>query len=205
MRFLIIQIGKWVLQEVCSQNKKWHDCGFDWLNISVNLSARQFLQKDLVTMVTDILDQTKLPPQHLDLEITETTIMVDIQQAVTLLNQLNAMDITISIDDFGTGYSSLNYLKQFPISTLKIDRSFLSNINEEQANTGIVIAIIALAHSLNLRVVAEGVETPEQLNFLRKHNCDEIQGYIFSKPIPAEQFQRLLAEHSAVLDDIKIS
>jgi diguanylate cyclase (GGDEF)-like protein/PAS domain S-box-containing protein len=184
---LIIPLGEFVLQNACTQNRIWHEYGFKDLKISVNFSTRQFEQPAMVEMISRILKETKLDPQYLELEITESTAMRNPENSINILHKLKTIGIMISIDDFGTGYSSLNYLRQLPLDALKIDRSFVSNVLKSENDASIVSAIINLAHTLNLRVIAEGVETEEQLEFMRKHNCDEMQGYLYSPPLSAEE------------------
>jgi len=185
---LIIQIGEWVIRQACIQNKKWQNSGIKPFKIAVNLSTQQFFKLNLVEYVKNVLDETGLAPEYLALEITESMAM-DFNYSLKVLRQLKDIGVCISIDDFGTGYSSLSYLKNFPIDYLKIDRSFVSDIMIDDHDVNIVKAIITLAHNLGLKVIAEGVETKEQLHFLKKYKCDEIQGYLFSKPISAEQFE----------------
>lgn len=189
---LISQIGEWVIKQACIQNKKWQDSGMAPIKVAVNLSTQQFVKQNLVSFVKEVLQQTKLNPNYLVLEITETMAM-DFDYSLNVLRQLKNIGVGISIDDFGTGYSSLNYLKKFPIDYLKIDRSFVRDIIEDENDVNIVKAIITLAHNLDLEVIAEGVETKEQLDFLKRYKCDEIQGYLFSKPIDAVQFEQLHA------------
>lgn len=191
---LIIPIGEWILHAVCLQNKAWQDAGFKNMKVAVNLSARQFDQPDLIQTITRALDNARLDPKCLELEITESTIMKNPEDASTILGKLKSMGVEISIDDFGTGHSSLGYLRRLPVSYLKIDRSFVMNITTNPNDASIVTAIIALAHTLNLKVVAEGVETQEQLLFLREHGCDEMQGFLFSRPLPAEDISKLLSK-----------
>jgi diguanylate cyclase len=162
--------------------------------VAVNISARQFQQPGIVNTVVRILKETEIEPQFLELELTEGSIMKDPDEAIGKLHELKAMGVMISIDDFGTGYSSLNYLKRFPIDTLKIDKSFVSEITTDPDNAAIVNAIITLAHALKLNVIAEGVETQEQLEFLRKLKCDEVQGFLFSEALSVKEFTQLLAE-----------
>ncbi len=188
---LIVSIGEWVLREACEQNRRWHEMGYGPLRVSVNLSARQF-QPSLVDMVTRVLEETGLAPQLLELEITESMVMQHPDQAVRMLNELSSMGISFSIDDFGTGYSSLAYLKRFSIDSLKIDRSFISESTLDSDNAAIIRAIIQMAHGLEIRVVAEGVETAEQALFLRNNHCDRVQGYHFSKPLPSHQFEDII-------------
>jgi diguanylate cyclase (GGDEF)-like protein/PAS domain S-box-containing protein len=195
---LITQIGEWVIEHACIQNKKWQDSGMGPLKIAVNLSTQQFFKLNLVGFVKHVLNQTGLDPKYLVLEITESMAM-DYNYSIYVLKQLKDIGICISIDDFGTGYSSLSYLKKFPIDYLKIDRSFVRDILEDDNDVNIVKAIITLAHNLRLKVIAEGVETKEQLDFLMKYNCDNIQGFLFSKPITAEQFEQY---HNQLLKEI---
>ena len=191
---LIVPIGAWVLAEACGQIKTWLAAGLEVPKISVNVSGRQFHERDFLPSVQRILAQVAIDPSYLKIELTESVLMGNPAETTQLLHQIKNLRVSLSIDDFGTGYSSLSYLKRFPIDELKIDRSFLVDINTEGDNesAAIVVAIIALAHSLGLSVVAEGVETVEQLAFLRMRHCDEIQGYLFSKPVPAEEFTALL-------------
>ncbi len=188
---LIVPIGEWVLQNSCEQSKIWNDNGFD-LDLAVNLSPRQFQQKDLAGKVKEILRDTGFDPKRLNLELTESSIMNNTESAVVVLRELRETGIRISIDDFGTGYSSLGILKDLPIDVLKIDKSFVNDVTSNPDDAALVIAVITLAHNLQLKVVAEGVETEEQLGFLKDLNCDEWQGYLFSKPVPAIEFERLL-------------
>ncbi|MGI8655033.1 MAG: putative bifunctional diguanylate cyclase/phosphodiesterase [Pyrinomonadaceae bacterium] len=191
---LIAPLGEWVLYTACAQNKAWQDAGLERLRVSVNLSLRQFRQVDLVEMIERTLSETGLAPECLELELTESSMMKDAAHAVETLNRLRALGIRISIDDFGSGYSSLSYLKHLPIDVLKIDQTFVRDMNTDPNDAAIVMAIITLAHSLNLQAIAEGVETEEQFNLLRLLRCDEVQGYLFSKPVTAEVFETLLRE-----------
>jgi diguanylate cyclase (GGDEF)-like protein/PAS domain S-box-containing protein len=188
----IIPIGEWVLRTACEQCRRWQKTGFPSLYVAVNLSSRQFHQKDLTASIHRILQETGLDPTHLGLEITEGLIMQQAEASVNTLRELKTMGIRISIDDFGTGYSSLSYLKRFPIDVLKIDQSFVRDIPKDEDDAAIASTIITMAHSLGLKVVAEGVETLEQLNFMREHHCDAMQGYYLSKPLPPDQFTALL-------------
>lgn len=190
---LIVPIGDWVLETACRQNKAWQEAGYPSMHVAVNLSARQFQRQGLVERVGQVLKETGLEAQYLELEITESITMQDVDFTIATLRELSAMGILISIDDFGTGYSSLNYLKYFPINTLKIDQSFVREITIDPYNAAIVTTVIYLAQNLKLKVIAEGVETEEQLSYLRDHQCDEMQGYLFSRPIPADDFEKLLA------------
>jgi diguanylate cyclase (GGDEF)-like protein len=185
---LIEPIGEWVLRAACAQNKKWQDAGYPPVKVSVNMSARQFSKKNIVEMISDILKEIDLSPEHLGIEITESVIMQDVKSTISKLTKMQEMGICLSIDDFGTGYSSLSYLKLFPIDYLKIDRSFVFNITSDSTDAAIATSIILLAHSMNLKVVAEGVETKEQLKMLRQQGCDIVQGFLFSKPLAAEEF-----------------
>ena len=190
---MIVQIGEWVLKTACAQNKLWQTSDFLPLRVAVNLSGRQF-HESLVPTIADVLKRTGLEPQFLELELTETSIMKNDEIAVKILTELKSMGIQICIDDFGTGYSSLSYLKRFPIDTLKIDRSFIRESMRDADHAAIVVAIITMAHTLKLKVVAEGVESPEQWAFLRDHNCDKMQGNLFSNPLPVDAFTRLITE-----------
>jgi diguanylate cyclase (GGDEF)-like protein len=190
---LIVQIGEWVLRTACAQNCAWQKAGLPPIRISVNLSARQYYQKDLTDTVAHILKQTGLDSRYLELEITESCLMQNTQTTVALLTELSRIGVRISVDDFGTGYSSLAYLKRFPIDTLKIDRSFVCDIDTDPNDAAIVRAIIAMAQSLEMHVIAEGVETQNQLNFLRTYQCNEIQGYLVSQALATEDFALLLA------------
>ncbi|KRE49325.1 bifunctional diguanylate cyclase/phosphodiesterase [Paenibacillus sp. Soil522] len=191
---LIIPIGEWVLHEACRQNKTWQNAGFPPLRIAVNISSRQFQQNNLVDMISKTLKETELDPQHLELELTESIIQ-DSRYAISTMQKLKAMGIHLSIDDFGTGYSSLSYLKLFPIDSLKIDRSFTSNIFADSKDAALVHTIIDMAHNLDLKVIAEGVETQEQLHFLQHKQCNEAQGYFFSRPVSGEELSFFLKEH----------
>ncbi|HEY5404029.1 MAG TPA: EAL domain-containing protein [Pyrinomonadaceae bacterium] len=196
---LIVPIGEWVLRQACIQNKSWQSKGFAPIQMAVNICARQFHDQDLAQTVIRILDETGLAPQHLDLELTESSIMQDLELAASVLSRLKAMGVNISIDDFGTGFSSLGSLKRLPIDALKIDRSFVNDATTDPDDAALVMAIITLAHNLRLKVIAEGVETEEQLRFLHLLRCDEIQGSLFSKPLPADGLESLLDSHSGRL------
>ncbi|MFZ3371478.1 MAG: EAL domain-containing protein, partial [Desulfitobacteriaceae bacterium] len=189
---LIIPLGEWVLYVACTQILTWQKQGRPPIRLAVNLSARQFCQPNLVSTIAHILDKTGLDPHFLDLEITESIAMQDVEFTIQILNAFKVMGITLSIDDFGTGFSSLYYLKRFPIDTLKIDRSFIADIDTVPDGGQIVNAIIVLAQNLHLKVIAEGVETTEQYAFLKEKNCDEMQGFLFSKPVPADEFEKML-------------
>ncbi|TAJ77047.1 MAG: EAL domain-containing protein [Gallionellaceae bacterium] len=185
----IVQIGEWVLRSAVHQLKRWMDGGLEPMIIAVNLSAVQFRHANLPELVTALLDEVKLPPQYLELELTEGVAMGDPIGAITVMNNLHERGIRMSIDDFGTGYSSLSYLKKFKVYKLKIDQSFVSNIAEDPEDKAIVSAVISMAGSLGIQTIAEGVETAGQLAFLRNQGCNEAQGYYFSKPLPADQFE----------------
>jgi diguanylate cyclase (GGDEF)-like protein len=191
---LIIPLGAWVLITACQQNRQWQVAGLPKIRVAVNLSAVQFRQKNLVEFISQVLEDTGLDASFLELEVTESVIMQNAEEATLVLEKLHAKGIHISIDDFGTGYSSLSYLKRFPLDTLKIDRSFVRDISSDPDDAAIVKSVIALAHSLRLGVIAEGVETEEQLAFLSALGCDEYQGYYRSRPVPAEEFAQLLRE-----------
>ncbi|HET6976124.1 MAG TPA: EAL domain-containing protein [Pyrinomonadaceae bacterium] len=183
---LIVPIGEWVLREACLQGRRWNEQGFAPIRIAVNISARQFHDRDLSQTVIRILEETGFSPKYLELELTESSIMQNAEFAASMLNQLKSMGINISIDDFGTGFSSLASLKRLPIDALKIDQSFVREATSDPDDAALVMAIITLAHNLRLKVIAEGVETEDQLRFLQLLRCDEIQGYFFSKPLPAD-------------------
>jgi predicted signal transduction protein with EAL and GGDEF domain len=193
---LIIPIGEWVLQTACSQNKAWQNAGLQPLRISVNLSSRQFQDKNLVSMVSRVLDRTELEPKWLELEITESSLMNNVKFARQALSELQEIGVNISMDDFGTGYSSLGYLKKFPFHTLKIDQSFVRDLKDNPKDIAIISAAITLGYGFNLRVIAEGVENQEQLELLRSLNCEEMQGYWFSRPLTAEEATKFLSLNS---------
>jgi len=197
---LIIPIGEWVLRTACARCKQWNDQGHGPMGISINLSARQFRQRELPHVVDSILAETGLEPQLLSLELTEGSLMEDTHVASGMLFMLKEMGVRISIDDFGTGYSSLSYLKRFPIQTLKIAQTFVVDITKDSDSAAIAAAIIALSHSLHLDVIAEGVETREQLLFLQEQGCDIVQGNFISFPIPADDLESLLEEGIAQLE-----
>jgi diguanylate cyclase (GGDEF)-like protein len=189
---LIVGLGEWVLRTACRQAQLWRAAGLDPLTVSVNVSARQFEEKRLVERIAGALHDTGLAPQSLELEVTESLLMRDLHQAVDRMRELKAMGVSLSIDDFGTGYSSLSALKSFPISTLKIDKSFVRDLGHSLDDQAIALAVISLGHRLNLRVIAEGVETLEQRDFLHAHECDEMQGYLFSPPVAPERITEML-------------
>jgi len=190
---LIVAVGEWVLRTACEQIREWQSLGIDSPPIAVNLSARQFHQRDLDSVVARIIVETGVPAAKLELELTESLLMREPEEAARTLRHLEHMGIRLAIDDFGTGYSSLSYLKRFPIAALKIDRTFVSDVTTNPGDAAITLAIVNLAHSLGMKVVAEGVETAEQLDFLKTNGCDEVQGYLFSPAVPAAQARLLLA------------
>ncbi|MGZ5059014.1 MAG: putative bifunctional diguanylate cyclase/phosphodiesterase, partial [Methylobacter sp.] len=194
---LIVDIGNWVLHETCRPGKQWQDDGKPPITLAVNVSAHQFLRSDICTLVAQVLTDTGFPAEHLELEITESGLMGNQSNATTILNNLRAQGVHLAIDDFGTGYSSLAYLKHFPLDVLKIDKSFIDEIPFQQDDMEITATIVAMAHTLGFKVLAEGVETPEQHDFLRKKGCDMYQGYILSRPIPAEEFAELLRKQQS--------
>jgi len=198
---LIVPIGEWVMRTACRQAKAWEAAGLPPLKVAVNLSARQFRQPDLLEMIGRILEETGLDPRSgmLELELTESMVMRNVEESVVTLNSLHQMGLQLSIDDFGTGYSSLSYLKRFPINTLKIDQSFVRDITTDPDDAAIAAAIVGLAHSLKLNVIAEGVETREQLDFLRGISCNEAQGYYFSRPLAPDALEKFLHDHAAAL------
>jgi diguanylate cyclase (GGDEF)-like protein/PAS domain S-box-containing protein len=189
---LILPIGEWVLRQACQQLRRWHEMGYRHLVIAVNLSPRQFFQPNFLDTVERIIDEAGIPPHCLDLEITEGVLMQRSEDNVAMLKRLSGMGIKLSIDDFGTGYSSLAYLQRFPVDALKIDRSFVRGIGQDSNDTALVTAIISMAQSLQLKVLAEGVETPQQIDFLQNHGCGSAQGFYYSKPVAPEEFTELL-------------
>ncbi len=194
---LIVPVGEWVLRTACAQNSAWLAAGLPPMRVAVNLSAHQFRQSNLTDVVCLALEDSGLEPELLELEVTESIMIQDLQTTLTTLHQLHVIGIQISIDDFGTGYSSLSYLKRLPISKIKIDQSFVRDICSDTDDAAITDAVISLGHSLKMQVIAEGVETLEQLDYLRAHGCDEFQGYYFSRPLPAGEFARLVREEVA--------
>jgi len=190
---LIARIGEWVLDRACRQTRAWHDMGHTSLRVSVNISTRQFIRPDFAERTARIVDGTGLAPQFVDLEITESALTHNVSETITILGRLKSLGLTISIDDFGTGYSSLNYLKRFPIDTLKIDKTFIDDAVDRHEDAAIVSAIIAMAHHMNLRVVAEGVEKAEQIEFLVRKGCEDIQGHLFCKPLDSDSLGDFLA------------
>jgi diguanylate cyclase (GGDEF)-like protein len=189
---LIVPLGEWVLNEACAQAARWATIGGRKPFVAVNLSARQFQEGGLVPVVQRALARSGLAASQLELEITESILMQQTERTLQALNEFEAFGVKLAIDDFGTGYSSLGYLKRFPVSTLKIDRSFLRDVSRDEDDRAIVAAVMAMARSLALTVTAEGVENTEQVAFLRLHGCDQAQGYLYSRPVPAAEFEQLL-------------
>ena len=194
---LILPIGEWILETACLQAKAWVDAGFVDITVAVNFSARQFLNQKLAKLVENVLQTTGLDPKNLKIEITESTAMHEMERTIETLNNLTQMGLQISIDDFGTGYSSLSYLKRYPIDTLKIDRSFVKDIPADLEDMAITRTIIAMANNLHLKIIAEGVETLEQLEFLRREGCEQIQGFYFSRPLAQEAATQFLRNYVA--------
>ncbi|WP_246755404.1 EAL domain-containing protein [Rhizobium lusitanum] len=190
---MIVPLGDWILNEACRQNKAWQDAGLPPFSVCVNVSARQFQDKNLIKHVTSALAESGLGAEYLELELTESLVMRDVEQAIATMKELQALGVHFAIDDFGTGYSSLSALKSLPVSRLKIDQSFVRNLAEDEDDRTITAAVISLGQRLKMKVIAEGVETDEQLTFLRESHCDEIQGYHFSRPIEAEAIAALLS------------
>lgn len=189
---VIAPLDKWVLHTACAESASWQEAGLPPLRVAVNVSARQFQEPDLVKMVDGVLNETRLDPDRLELEITEGIAMQNAEFTIAVMSDLRDRGIRISIDDFGAGYSSLSYLSNFPIHALKIDQSFVHSVTREPNNAAIAVAIIALAHSLNLEVVAEGIETEDQLAFFRERQCDRFQGFLLSEAVPSHVFRTML-------------
>jgi len=187
-----VPIGDWALREACRQNKTWQDAGLPPIAVSVNVSARQFRENHIVAAVAEALAESGLEPKYLELELTESLVMRDVDRAIETMKELRALGVRLSIDDFGTGYSSLSALKRFPVERLKIDRSFIQDLPDDEDDRAVASAVISLGQKLNLRVIAEGVETEAQVAFLRENHCDELQGYHFSRPVAADAIPALL-------------
>ncbi len=198
---LIMQIGEWALREACRANKSWQEQNYVPITVAVNLSPKQFRHQDIAQLVKTVLAETELDPKYLELEITETAVMDNVDLAVSKLNDIKNMGVKISVDDFGTGYTSISYLKQFPISVLKIDQNFIKGIPSNQNDIAITSAVIALAHSLGMKVVAEGVETAEQLQYLADHDCDMVQGYYLSRPVSESKIVSQFIKIDAITED----
>ena len=191
---LIISIGNWVIRKACRQNKQWQQQGLPKICIAINLSTKQFKEKTLFTNIKRIVEESQLETQYIEMEITESTAMDDFQASVAIMKKIRELGIEISIDDYGTGYSSLEYIKDFPVDTLKIDRTFIINLVQSYREQAIVKSTITMAHDLGLKIIAEGVENEAQHSLLKEMNCDQIQGYYFSKPLCADDFEKLLAK-----------
>ena len=187
---LIIPVGKWVIQEACRQCSVWNAKGLGNIKMSINLSARQFNDPDLIIDIQSAIQTYQISADQLEFEVTESLLATDIQHAIELLKSLQSLGSTIAIDDFGTGYSSLNYIKRLPLDKLKVDRAFIKDLPDDNDDKQITAAIIAMAHTLNLKVVAEGVETKEQMHFLQTLSCEIGQGYLFDRPISPEEFEQ---------------
>ncbi|MBK7656456.1 MAG: EAL domain-containing protein [Betaproteobacteria bacterium] len=198
---LIVDIDSWVLRQACTQAAQWQKHGMTDFTLAVNLSARQFRRKDLVEFVAQTLRSTGYPAHQLELEITESSLMHNVDQVIETLHQLVELGVRLAIDDFGTGYSSLAYLKRFPVHKLKIDQSFVRDIHATKSDLGIVKTVIALAQTLELDFLAEGVETLAHLKTLRALGCNRFQGYLFSRPVPADQIEALLCHSASALLD----
>ncbi|MFP4653716.1 MAG: EAL domain-containing protein, partial [Phormidium sp.] len=188
---LIVPIGEWVLYEACRQIRRWQEQGFPLVPVAVNLSARQFLQTNLVQTVRQVLETTQVSPEYLEVEITETVAIQNVALTQVILQQLREMGVRIALDDFGMGYSSLAYLKNFPLNALKIDRSFVRDVTTQSKDRAIASVIVALGRGLGMKIVAEGVETVEQMQLLSELDCDEIQGYWLSPARPGEALEEI--------------
>jgi EAL domain-containing protein (putative c-di-GMP-specific phosphodiesterase class I) len=191
---LILPIGRWVLDTACRQARAWQDDGLAPVSIAINVSAVELRAKDFLTNVQQALEQYRLEPRFLELELTETFMMQDWKSTAEILRALKGLGVRIALDDFGTGYSSLSYMKRFPIDALKIDQSFVRDMTSDSDDASIVSAVIDMGRSLNMRVVAEGIQTRDQLQFLKARHCPEGQGFYFAPPVPAEQLTRLLSD-----------
>jgi EAL domain-containing protein (putative c-di-GMP-specific phosphodiesterase class I) len=187
-----LPIGEWVLRTACSQARKWQDEGLPAVQVAVNVSAVQLRQYGFCELIRKVLHETRLAPPYLELELTESVLLANVDVTLSVIRELKGIGVTLAIDDFGTGYSSFSYLRQFQISKLKIDRLFIRDVAVKPDDAAITIAIISMAKSLNLKVIAEGVENEAQMSFLRAHQCDEIQGYYFSKPLTFDKVADIL-------------
>ncbi len=197
----IMQIGEWAMREAAQTNKLWQDQGYEHFTVAVKLSPKQFYHSDIIRVIENVLSKTGLNPMYLEIELAETTVMTDVEEALKILAAIKALGVVISMDHFGVGYTSIKYLKQFPISNIKIDRSFISGIPNKPDDCAITSAIIALAHTLGIEVVAEGVETAEQVQFLANEGCDMVQGYFLSHPLPA---QKIVLQFSKLRDEVMV-
>jgi len=191
---LIIPMGEWAIEEACRQTRYWQLAGLDSLVVSVNLSPRQFHAHNLLEVVSRSLEKNSLSPEFFELELTESAVMENMDNAISMMHSFKKLGVRLSIDDFGTGYSSMEYLKRFPVDVLKIDRSFVQDITTDKSDAAIIKAIIALSKALDLVSIAEGAESQEQIDFLRHHQCDEVQGYFYSRPLPAEEVKGFLMQ-----------
>jgi EAL domain-containing protein (putative c-di-GMP-specific phosphodiesterase class I) len=192
---LIVPLGEWVLKTVCQNTKKWQDMGYYFRRVAANISAQQLAQPNFGSNLLEIIMETGLSPQYLELELTESMVVQNIEQATNVFQQIKNMGVQIGIDDFGTGYSSLSYLNNFDFDTLKIDRSFVHNLDKQPKKQAMLQLMISLGHTLSLKVLAEGVETEAELSILKELHCDEFQGYLFSRPLPASEIEALLQEY----------
>ena len=190
---LIVPIGEWVVRTACAQNRAWQEAGYERVCVSVNVSPRQFAAADLVEVVTRALRDAHLDPRDLEIELTESVLLQDDESTATALRDLRAIGVKVALDDFGTGYSSLSYLSRFPLDTLKMDRCFVRDVHADPGAAGVAHAVIGMAHALGLRVVAEGVDSEDQAALLRQHGCDEVQGFLFSGAVCADDFVRFLS------------
>lgn len=199
---MIIPLGQWVLHEVCTQARAWQEEGLPLIKVAVNISIKQFRQPNLIEQIQTTLQQTGLPPTALELELTESVLIHDPPHATQIMNQLKELGISLSLDDFGIGYSSLNYLRHFPLDSIKIDRSFVKDMTENTNGAALSKSIVTIAHSLGLKAIAEGVETWAQHDFLASCGCNELQGFLFSKPLPPDEFAALLREKRCLVQPV---
>ena len=193
---MIVEIGDWVLEQACRQLARWRDEGLVDITLSINLSVAQLMHADLIRRLSDVLAAHDIPPVVLELELTESMVMANAEQSITMLRRLKAVGVSLAIDDFGTGYSSLSYLKRLPIDALKIDKEFVGDLTSDPDDEAITATVIAMAHSLGLNVIAEGVEHVEQVSYLREQDCDEIQGHWLSEPLRPEQCPAFMQAHA---------
>jgi EAL domain-containing protein (putative c-di-GMP-specific phosphodiesterase class I) len=195
-------IGKWALNEACRINRQWQDEGYDPVIIAVNISPKQFHHQDIAQIVKEALSLHNIDPKYLEVEITESAVMENVEDAIAKLTTIREMGVHISIDDFGTGYTSISYLRQYPVSVLKIDQTFIKGLPANQNDAAITSAVIALGHNLGLEIVAEGVETAEQLKYLADHNCDFIQGYYYSRPLSQAKIIQVFTKNDVSIHSI---